>query len=155
MMFLAWITSSFYSSSFIYWLEGVKMMFIAPPVCCFTALQCQEGLQSNMAGEEWGLTNTERPLFVSSRLLLRDELHPRVRRPLSAGLLLPVQLGDAPPGQPLGVDFPKPVGNCVMGVHLLPAVQEEIFLEDMKYNSLPPVFSAINPLHSSKQGSGR
>lgn len=61
----------------------------------------------------------------------RLELHLCVRWPLSAGFLLPIQLGDALPGEPLGVALPEPVGNRTVGAHRLPPVQEEILPQDI------------------------
>jgi len=70
------------------------------------------------------------PLLLSSPLL-RHELHLCVRGPLPAGLLLPVQLGDELPAQPLGAAVPGPVGHWAVGAGLLPAVQEELLPEDI------------------------
>lgn len=54
-----------------------------------------------------------------------------VRGPLSAGLLLPLQLADALPGEPLGVALPEPVEHRAVAAHRLPAVQEEVLPQDM------------------------
>lgn len=79
--------------------------------------------------------------FLTEAVLLRDELHLRVRWPLSPGFLLPVQLGDALPGQSLGGALPKPVGNCSVGAHCLLSLQEEILPQNMSNHRLTP-FSA-------------
>lgn len=69
------------------------------------------------------------PLLSST--LLRDELHLCVCWPLSPRLLFPLQLGDAFPGEPLGMALPKRVGNSTVGAHRLPAVQEEILPQNI------------------------
>lgn len=73
-------------------------------------------------------------------LLLRDELHLCICWPLSPGFLLSIQLADALPGEPLGVALPKPVGNCTVGAHRLPAVQEEILPQNINQHDHLSVF---------------
>lgn len=60
-------------------------------------------------------------------LVFRNELHPGICGPFSAGLLLSFQLGDALPGQSLGATVPKPVGNCTLGLYHLSALPQTIF----------------------------
>lgn len=81
-----------------------------------------------------------------SLLLLRDELHLCIRWPLSPGFLLPVQLGDALPGEPLGVALPKPVGNVTVGAHRLPAVQEEILPQNINLDDLLSLFHSVDAI---------
>lgn len=64
-------------------------------------------------------------------LFHRDELHLCVCWPLSPGLLLPFQLGNALPAEPLGVALSKPVGDCTVAAHRLPALQEEILPQNI------------------------
>lgn len=66
-----------------------------------------------------------------SLLTFRDELHLCVCGPLATGFLLPIQLDDALPGEPLGVAFPEPVGNGSVAADRLPAVQKEILPQDL------------------------
>ena len=61
----------------------------------------------------------------------RDELHPGVRGPLPAGFLLPVQLGAAAPGQPLGAPLPGAVGHLSLGAGRLPAPPQEVLPQDI------------------------
>ncbi|CAL8366505.1 unnamed protein product [Gadus morhua 'NCC'] len=63
--------------------------------------------------------------------LPRDELHPGVRGPLPAGFLLPVQLGAAAPGQPLGAPLPGAVGHLSLGAGRLPAPPQEVLPQDI------------------------
>ncbi|TNM99731.1 hypothetical protein fugu_012764 [Takifugu bimaculatus] len=48
--------------------------------------------------------------------------HPGLCWPLTAGFLLPIQLDDALPGEPLGVALPEPVRNGSVAAYILPAV---------------------------------
>ncbi|KAM9804059.1 heparan-alpha-glucosaminide N-acetyltransferase [Neosynchiropus ocellatus] len=74
---------------------------------------------------------------TSLSVLLRDELHLGVRGSLSSGFLLPLQLGDALPGQSLGVALPKPVGNLAVGARCLPAVSKEVLPQNMSPAEIP------------------
>ncbi|XP_054874512.1 heparan-alpha-glucosaminide N-acetyltransferase isoform X3 [Amphiprion ocellaris] len=70
--------------------------------------------------------------FIPVNKNLWDELHLCVCWPLSTGFLLPLQLGDALPGESLGVSPAEPVGILTVGAHRLPALQEEILPQNIR-----------------------
>ncbi|CAJ1066591.1 heparan-alpha-glucosaminide N-acetyltransferase isoform X1 [Xyrichtys novacula] len=69
--------------------------------------------------------------FIPVNKNLWDEFYLRICWPLSPGLLLPVQLGDAQSGESLGVALSKPMGNCTLGNHCLLSVQEEVLSQNI------------------------
>lgn len=112
-------------------------VFVSLSSPTFTTFKAAGNLESLWKWEGSGVPGENLLYTVSNNVcVLRYELHTGVRRPLSPGFLLPVQLGDALPAESLGVALPKPVGDDAVGGRFLPAVQEKVLPQNMNDNRL-------------------